>query len=245
MRKHYSITLLALFFISCAVRPPPPAPETARGSVNALVNNAAIDSMRGSGSVAFGQNGEQVTVSFDIQWAGDSSFSAQFSTAFGMTVASVRSGSSGTWLVEAGDSRYAVSPAEPIRLGQGFLSYPVTWQEFLLVITGRMPCVSALSSAPDSQYIDKKNSVLVWKSRECGGRSPRIVDIVGKIDNKTRSLSEVSYTGKANDGWALTLGGFKDGHAEEFKFVQSNNNYFYVKYRSMKFHPAAGKRKAF
>jgi hypothetical protein len=85
------------------------------------------------------------------------------------------------------------------------------------------------------------NSVLVWKARRCCGQA---IDIVGKIDNKTHSLSELLYIGKAADGWTLTAGNFKDGRAKEFRFVQSNNNYFYVKYHSMKFHPAAGKRKA-
>jgi hypothetical protein len=232
-----SISLLAL---SCAVRPPPTA-ETARGAVVSLVNSAAIDSMRGSGSVAFGRNNEQVSVSFDITWAGDSSFEAQFSTPLGMTVATIRPQAPGTWSVEAGDSRYTVRPAETIHIGQDFLDYPVTWEEFILIMTGRLPCISTFSSAPDSQYAEKKNSVLVWKSRPCGGRA---VDIVGKIDNKTQRLTELLFAGKENGGWSLALAGFRGSHAKEYKFVQTNNNYFYVKYHSMKFHPAAGTRKA-
>ena len=241
MNKKNLLISFFLLALSCAVHPPL-TPETARGSILALANSPAVDSMQGSGRVDFGQNGEQVTVSFDVRWAGDSSFSAQFSTQLGMTVASVKSAASGTWIIEAGDSEYTVRPGETIRIGTEFLSYPVTWHEFLLIMTGRMPCADAFSSAPDSQYIDRNDSVLVWKSRRCGQLS---IDISGKIDNKTGSLSEVLYNGAAKGGWTLTAAGFKNGRAKEFRFVQSNNNYFYVKYHSMKFHSATGKRKAF
>jgi hypothetical protein len=239
----FSVIILSFFAFSCSVRPPLTT-ETARTALLTAGDTAAgsIDSMQGSGSVEFGQNGERATVSFDIKWADDSAFTAEFSTMFGMTVASVRSKSRGTWIVSTSDSQYEVKSSENISIGAGFMSYPVTWEEFLSIITGRLPCASVFSFQPDSQFIDKKAATLLWRSRQCSGRT---VDVLAKIDNKTRSLCEVSYNGTAQSGWSVQAGSFRNGRAKEFKFVQSNNNYFYVTYRSMKFHIAAGKRKAF
>ena len=150
--KRSLIFLIFLLAVSCTVRPPL-TPEAARGSLVALVNDTPFDSMRAGGNVAFSQNGEQASVSFDITWAGDSAFSAQFSTAFGMTVASVTADGPGKWIVAAADSRSTVSPDSAVVIGQDFLRYPLTWKEFISVLTGRVPCAFVFYQAPDSGYI--------------------------------------------------------------------------------------------
>jgi hypothetical protein len=238
-----SFLLLLPLLFSCSVRPPLTT-ETARLSLVSIAAHAeaGVDSMQGSGSVVLAQNGERVSVSFDIRWAGDSSFLAEFSTPLGMTVASVKADRTGTWTVDAADSQYSVNPAENIGIGQGFLSYPVSWGEFLTLLTGRQMCAQIFSQEPDTQFVDKKGTTLVWKTRHCGRRT---IDISGTIDNKTHALSELTYKGPSTDGWMVTISRFKDGRAKEFTFAQSNNNYFYVKYNSVKFYTTAGKRKAF
>jgi hypothetical protein len=244
MHKKNLIPLIFLLAFSCTVRPPLTT-GSARISLAtfAAEGAAAIDSMQGNGSVEFGQNGEHATVSFDIRWANDSSFDAQFSTPLGATVASVKARSPGKWVVEAANSRTAVNPDSNIAIGQDFLSYPVSWRDFFSILTGTLPCASVFSVAPDSDFIDKKSITLAWKSRTCCCGRPRMIDVFGKIDNNKQCLSEIMYACASGGGWTLKLGGFTNGHAKEFRFVQSNNNYFYVTYRSMKFRFRAVKRK--
>jgi hypothetical protein len=208
--------------------------------------------MQGSGTVELGQNGEHASVSFDVKWAGDSAFTVQFSTFLGMTVASVNADGPGKWTVTAADSHWTVSPDIDISVGQEFMSFPVSWKEFVSVLTGRLLCESMFSREPDSQYVDNRSISFLWKSQSCGNH---LVDIYVKIDNKKKRLSEISYKdaskgikvdrslGGQMSVWSLTMSDFSSGHAKEFKFVQSNNNYFYVTYRSMKFHSSAVKRK--
>jgi hypothetical protein len=246
MHKKNLLPFILLFAVSCAVRPPLTT-ETARMTFAGFVtdNGAPVDSMKASGTVAVGQNGEHASVSFDIMWAGDSAFTMQFSTVLGMTIASVKAHGPGTWLVDAADSRSSVSPDSDIAVGQEFLSYPVSWREFISILTGRLPCasLSAFSREPDTHVVERKSITLSWKSIRCGRRD---VDVSGKIDNKKQGLTELVYRCSAPDApgaWTLTARGFTNGHAKEFRFVQANNNYFYVSYRSMKFHSRAMKGK--
>jgi hypothetical protein len=243
MHKTHLLAFIIPLLFSCTVRPPLTT-ETARLSLVSVAAAAesAVDSMQGNGSVVLEQNGERVSVAFDIRWKGDSSFLARFSTPLGMTIASVKADRGGPWIVDAADSPYSVNPAENIGIGQEFLSYPVSWGEFLSLMTGRQMCAGIFSQEPDTQFVDKKGITLVWKTRHCGRRT---IDISGTIDNKTHALSEITYKGPSADGWMVTINRFRDGHAKEFTFAQSNNNYFYVKYNSMKFHTTARKRKAF
>jgi hypothetical protein len=242
MRTVCFITFIAILFLSCTVRPPLTS-DTAHSSLAAVVASAAsVNEMKGNGVVVFGQNGEEVSVTFDIQWAGDTAFAVQFYTILGMTVASVKSGAAGTWVIETPDTQVFVRPGERVRIGREFLTYSVTWQEFLTIITGRPACASLFSSAPDSQYVDGKNTTFFWKARKCGSR---VLDITWKFDNKSGSPAEINYVAPKSEGWTIRAGGFKNYHAKEFRFIQSNNNYFYVKYHSMKFNTSSGKGKEF
>jgi hypothetical protein len=244
MHKKNLIPLIFLLAFSCSVRPPLTS-ENARMSLVSFAaeNAAAIDSMQGNGSVEFGQNGEHATVSFDIRWANDSLFAVQFSTPFGASVASVKASGPGKWVVDAADSRSVVNPDSDIAIGNDFLSYPMSWKDFLSILTGRLPCAFVFSFAPDTYLVDKKSTTLEWKSRICGGGSRPVTDVFGKIDNNKQCLSEILLTCALGGGWTLKLSDFAKGHAKEFKFVQFNNNYFYVTYRSMKFHFREVKRK--
>ncbi len=202
--------------------------------------------MLGNGTIELCRSGVRMSVSFDITWAGDSAFVARFSNMLGMTVASVKADGHGKWAIAVADSQYTVCPDSDIAIGEEFMTYPVSWKEFLSVLTGRLPCAFALSQEPDTHYSDEKNTAFSWKSMRCGAR---VVDITGKIDNKKQSLSEIVYDyaphgrGDGFEGWTLTASRFANGHAKEFKFAQYNNNYFYITYRSMKLRSSAEKRK--
>jgi len=241
MHKTHFIISFSLLALSCAVRPPA-TPDAARASLVVFSRYSAdIDSMRGSGSVEFGQNGERASVAFDISWHGDSSFAMEFSLPFGMTMASVRSGRAGKWIVMVADSSFEVLPNRSISIGREFMDYPLSWSEFLSVVTGRLPCLHIFMTTPDSSRIDKNGVQLTWKGQKWDGR---VMDISGIIDNKSLHLSEITWR-DVKERWSFSAENFKGERAKEYRFVQSNNNYFYVKYHSVDFHSRAGKRTTF
>jgi hypothetical protein len=229
MNKKHIISLLFLIFLSCTVRPPLTL-DTARASLAPVFLADSIESVAGSGEILLAQNGEQLSLSFDIRWQGDASFSAQFYGPMGMSLAAIKSVTAARWLVETGDTQYMQAPSQNIRVGSGFLEYPLTWAELVAAITGRFPCRADLSSRPDSMFVDKKRTLLLWRARSLSGRS---VDISAVLDNKTYRLAEINYQGTSDRGGKLVFAGFADGRAKEIRFASSSSNYFYVKYHTL------------
>jgi hypothetical protein len=229
MNKKIIISLIFLIFLSCTVRPPLTL-DSARASLAPVFLADSIESVAGSGEILLAQNGEQLSLSFDIRWQGDASFNAQFYGPMGMSLAAIKSVTAARWLVETGDTQYTQAPSQNIRVGSGFLEYPLTWAELVAALTGRFPCRSDLFSRPDSMAIDKKGTLLLWMARSFSGRT---VDISALVDNKTYRLTEITYKrGKMSDE-ELVFAGFTDGHAKEIRFVSSSSNYFYVKYHTL------------
>ena len=230
MNKNHFLILFYLIFSSCTVHPPITL-DIARASLSPIYLADSIESVEGNGEILLAQNGEQLSLSFDIRWHGDSSFSAQFYGPMGMGLAAIKSVTAARWLVQAGDTQYTQAPSQNIRVGGGFLEYPLTWAELVAALTGRFPCLADLSSRPDSIAIDKKGTVLLWRARRLSGR---FVDISALVDNKTYRLTEITYKGGKNSGEELAFSGFTDSHPKEIRFVSSSTNYFYVKYHTLK-----------
>jgi hypothetical protein len=229
MKKNQSILLLFLIFASCAVHPPLTL-DTARAALAPVFSADSIESVTGSGEILLAQNGEEFSLSFDLAWQGDASFSAQFYGPMGVNLASIKSVTASRWLLQAGDTQYTQSPSQNIRIGSGFLEYPLTWAELVAALTGRFPCLPDLSLRPDTMYVDKKGTFLLWRARSLAGR---LADISALLDNKTYRLAEIKYQGTKNKGAALVFSGFSNGRAKEIKFASSSNNYFYVKYHTL------------
>lgn len=232
MNKKHFLILFYLIFSSCTVRPPLTF-DSARASLTQIFSADSIESVEGSGEILLAQNGEQLSLSFDIRWKGDASFSAQFYGPMGMSLAAIKSVTAARWLVQTGDTQYTQAPTQNIRVGSGFLEYPLTWAELVAALTGHFPCLADLSSRPDSLFVDKKGTVLLWKARSFSGRA---VDISALVDNKTYRLTEITYKGGRSSGEELAFSGFTNGHAKEIRFVSSSNNYFYVKYHTLTIH---------
>jgi hypothetical protein len=230
MKKENFIILFYLIFSSCTVHPPLTL-DTARAALSPVFLADSIESVEGSGEILLAQNGEQLSLSFDIRWHGDTSFGAQFYGPMGMGLAAIKSVTAARWLVQAGDTQYTQAPSQNIRVGGGFLEYPLTWAELVAALTGRFPCLADLSSRPDSMVVDKKGMVLLWRAR---GFSGRTVDISALVDNKTYRLTEITYKGRNNSAEQLAFTGFTDDHPKEIRFVSSSTNYFYVKYHTLK-----------
>jgi hypothetical protein len=226
--------------LSCVVRPPLSV-ESAREAIVAFEKDGGYESVKGGGTIVFGQNGERVSAVFDLNWSADTAFVLQVSTAFGMIAASVSARESGPWTVEIGDTlRRQVDPGSPVVIGRDFLGYSCTWLELLRVCTGRLPCLSVFSGAPDSQCTAGRNVVLFWKSVRCGTRD---IAASAKIDNKSHSVTEIVYENRGTERWTLAEGNFKGRVAKEIRFTQSSSNYFYVTYHAVKIRssPSAGK----
>ncbi len=233
MHKSTRTVLSFLIFVSCAVRPPLTM-DAAQASLFSLLSSDTVRSLKGNGDVVFAQNGEQFSTSFDISWNGDSAFSAQFYGPMGMTFATIKAVTAMKWLISAGDSQYQQLPSQRIRVGQGFLEYPLTWEELLAALTLRYPCRAELGSPPDSMFTDKKTTSLLWRARRFLGRTG---DISVSFDNKTHRLSEITYSADEKGKEKLVFSGFLDGRAKEIRFVPSDNNYFYVKYHALTVNP--------
>jgi hypothetical protein len=229
MNKKNITILLFIIFSSCSVRPPITL-DSARASLAPVFLADSIESVAGSGEILLAQNGEQLSLSFDIRWQGDASFSAQFYGPMGMSLAAIKSVTAARWLLQTGDTQYTQAPSQNIRVGSGFLEYPLTWAELVAALTGHFPCRADLSSRPDSMSIDKKGTLLLWRARSFSGRT---VDISALVDNKTYRLTEITYKAGKGSGEELIFAGFTDGHAKEIRFVSSSSNYFYVKYHTL------------
>ncbi len=202
--------------------------DTARATLAPFFLSDAVRSFGGNGDVVFVKNGEQFSASFDILKRG-SVFSAQLYGPLGMTYAWIRA-ITAMRCCFTGDSQYTQNPSQHIRVGQGFLEYPLTWEEMLAAITLRYPCVADLRNWPDSMFTEKKTTRLLWKAHRFINR---ITDISVSLDNKTDRLSEIAYNVDEKGGWQLVFSDFLDGHAKEIRFVSSDSNYFYVKYHAL------------
>ena len=229
MKKNNLIILFVLILTGCTVHPPLTL-DTARASLAPVFLADSIESVAGNGEILLAQNGEQLSLSFDIRWQGDASFNAQFYGPMGMSLASIKSVTAARWIVETGDTQYTQAPSQNIRVGSGFLEYPLTWADLVAALTGRFPCRADLSSRPDSMSVDKKGTSLLWRARSFSGRA---VDISARVDNKTYRLTEITYKRGGGGGEELVFGGWSDGHAKEIKFYSSSSNYFYVKYHTL------------
>ncbi|HMD69320.1 MAG TPA: hypothetical protein VKF42_10615 [Chitinivibrionales bacterium] len=225
-----TIAACCLLLLACTVRPPLTM-DAAVASVAPVAAAAdSVFSVQGSGTVVVAQSGQELALTFDIVWHGDSSFAAQFYGPMAMPLASIRSVTAMRWLVTAGDSQYTQHPSQRVSVGQGFVELPLTWANLLSALTFRYPCAAHLRGPPDSMFTDRKGAHCLWRSRRCGERN---IDIKAVLDNKTDHLSEISYDDGETAGTRLIFGKFHDRRPKEIRFVSSDNNYFYVTYRAL------------
>jgi hypothetical protein len=189
-----------------------------------------VESVEGSGNIILAQNGEEFTVTFDIRWKGDDAFGAQFYGPLGIPLASIRAITALRWILSLGDTQYVVHPSKNICIGRNYIEYQFSWGGLVEALTGRYPCLSDLRERPDSVYVDKKKTVLLWKSRRFQDQP---ASISASIGNKTGLLTEISYSIGGAIPFSLVYGDFKDRMAKEIKFIPANNNYFNVKFHTL------------
>ncbi len=225
-----TIATCCLLLLACTVRPPLTMDAAVASIAPVAAAADSVFSVQGSGTVAVMQNGQELAVTFDLSWNGDSSFAAQFYGPMAMPLASIRSVTAMRWLVTAGDSQYTQHPSQRVSVGQGFVDFPMTWAELLSALTLRYPCAAHLRGRPDSMFTDRKGAHCLWRSRRCGEQT---LDIQVALDNKTDRLAEISYGAGGTAGAGLIFGKFRDGRPKEIRFVSSDNNYFYVTYRAL------------
>jgi hypothetical protein len=219
--------IVGLLVVSCAVRPP--LFIDTHLSKASLVSLDSLNSLKGYGDISFSYNGERFKATFDLQWRGDTSFIAAFYGPAGMSIASVKPATPLSWKIEINDSVYLQRPSQKVAIGQDFLSYPFTWQEFIRILTGRLP-EPVSDDGPDTVFFDGKHIVSCFKKDTTKEEK---CNIMTKVDTKTYRLNEILYDHRGKDFWKLQYTGFKKGRAKEIKFILSDNNYFYLRYHSI------------
>jgi hypothetical protein len=219
--------LLCLLALSCAVKPP--LIIDTRQSKTSLCALDSLRSLKGYGDISFSYNGERFKASFDIQWRTDTSFFAAFYGPGGMTIASVKPMSPLSWKIAVGDSVYTQRPSETVTIGQEFLSYPFAWQEFLRILTGRLP-LPVPGDLPDTAYFDGRYIVSGFKADTSVSEKSMIFT---RGDTKTYRLNEILYDYRGKVRWKLTYSRFSKDRPKEIKFIISDNNYFNIHYRSL------------
>jgi hypothetical protein len=227
MIRYLPPVIFSLLIVSCAVKPP--ISIDTHLSRASLVSLDSLNSLKGYGDITFSYNGERFKASFDIQWHGDTSFSAAFYGPGGMSIASVKPMTPLSWRIEISDSVYFQRPSQTVTIGQDFLVYPFTWQEFLRILTGRLPGPVS-DDGPDTTFFDGKNIVSLFKKE---ATKEKKCNIITKVDTKAYRLNEILYDYRGRDAWKLHYTGFKKGRAKEIKFILSDNNYFYLRYHSI------------
>jgi len=227
--------------LSCIVRPPLTI-ETAPDRICKLTASDTVLGGSASGSFAFEQKGKRNSLSFDVQWSKDSSFTAAFSTILGMNVATIDGKNPAQWIVQYADTQVIVHPLDMISASAALPPIPFTWREFFLFVTQMHACRRVALLPYDSSFVDKKNIRLFWNRRLCEGRSMAIVAI---LDNKTQQLAEIVYKPDTGVTWSIRESAFFGGYAKEITGELSHNNYFYISYSSMKIESPHGRRKAF
>jgi hypothetical protein len=227
-RVFFFVGFVSSVFLFCS--PPPPLTKDIASALPSVVApDDGICSFKGYGDIGFSMNGQRHKTKIDVLWRSDSDFTVGLYSPLGSTIASVRGDSSGLIRIIAGDSVYQKRLSESVAIGD-FLSYSLSFKEFLRVATGRLLDASFASDRSDSLLLSAKKVFLYWPEDSTKGRN---FQISATIDRKHFLLTDVIYSKKEPSSWELTQLSFRKGRAKEIHFKDKNNNYFYVKYETM------------
>jgi len=200
--------------------------------------NESYGPTKSNGIVEISHEGQTAAVDFDFIYKSDTDFTLEFSAPLGMVAASVRYKDNQTYAVDLGDTQHIVLSSDFVDIGHGILKFPLTWSEFIAFFTGHVKWCGSQAALPDSVAIDKGNTRGIWRGLHCLGKP---MDIIASADNKSTMIHEILYRPSNTPDWSVTFGQIRKSQAKEIKFVLANNNYFYVKYRSVKYLGTKGK----
>jgi hypothetical protein len=226
---------LKLFFIFviplllCTLPPSPNVKENFPDICQALWAADSLSLFKGYGEIGFSIKGERHTAKIDVLWRGDSNFTIVFCSPFGTSLASIVADSTGLWIITAGDSIYKKRADDRIAIN-GLFNFPFTFCDFLQAATGRLPDRTISKKQHDSLFLNEKKAFLFWNGDSSSGR---IFDITVIISRKHSFLTDVIYLKKFPDPWELSLSSFKKNVAQEIRFKDASNNYFYLKYKEV------------
>jgi hypothetical protein len=179
------------------------------------------------GQAKFSVNGRRFTSHVEVKWKNDRDFKVEFYSPFGGLIASIAPGFAGMWNIKVGDSPYKKLPHENVALGEGFIDYPFTYAQFLHILTGGLLDYAFLKRNADSLSFDNKKGFCYWYNVDVNGKQ---YDIVGIINRKQSSVTDVIYHIKSPLAGELAYSSFKDGAPKEIRFSDTSNNYFYLNY---------------
>jgi hypothetical protein len=206
--------------------PPPLTIDSLPKRLAAFSPPDSVCSFKAFGDIKFSIYGERHSAKIDLLWRRDSAFTLSLYSPLGGALASVVADSSGIWSITAGDSVMKKHGYDRVSVG-GFLDYSLTFDEFLRAATGRLLDSTIMRTPSDSLRLSGKKASLYWPMDSSAGRR---FGITAVVDRKHLSLTDVIYSKNGPELWELTATSIKKGVAEEIRFKDRNNNYFYLKY---------------
>jgi hypothetical protein len=197
---------------------------------------------KGQGTIIFTEQKKQTSLDFDISWNGDFTYELQLSTMLGNTVASVSSSSDSLWTIMVGETQFKTNPMHNVAIPGVSLSYDGTWYEFMQLLSGRCPCLCNNLGSPDSVNEQARSTSLIWRQVPC---SQNKTMVVMHIENKSNIPIEIFFKNCVDTTQHISMTGFYGNHAKEIKCSRDNNNYFYLRYKTVKFFDSPAKRNMF
>jgi hypothetical protein len=220
-----SLLSLAPLILWCT--PPPPLTiESFPKQLAAFLSPDSMCSFKAFGDIKFSIRGVRRAAKIDLLWRSDSAFTLSLYSPLGGAVASVVADSSGIWNITAGDSVLKKHASDKVSVG-GLLEYSLTFDEFLRAATGRLLDTTIMRTPSDSLGLSGKKNLLYWPMDSSAGRR---FGVTAVVDRKHLSLTDVIYSKDGTELWELKASSIKKGVAEEIRFKDGNNNYFYLKY---------------
>jgi hypothetical protein len=226
----YRAILLFFPLALLCTAPPPLSMEPLPNVFSAIASMDSLCSFKAFGDMKLSQHRERLTGKIDVLWNSDSNFSINFYSPWGGRVASIATADSTHELsIRAGDSVVKKRMDDKIAL-DGIIDYPLTFQDFIRIATGRI-LLSRIDRVPNDSLVLKGNkAVLIWREDSMKGR-PFTVSAV--VDRKHLAITDVIYRQSNSPRWQLSISSIKDGAPEEFHFEDQYNNYFYLNYETV------------
>jgi hypothetical protein len=168
-----------------------------------------------SGEARLCVDGEHLRCRMDVRWLSDSSFSCTFYDPFSQPAAILSADSSGVWLDAAGGRTPLAGRTGNLQVPGYFSDFPLTFGDFIRILSGRLPAGAAEKAWPDSCKKAGPHRILIWKS---GSSSTSITEHARNID-----VAACRCAGATP--WEVHYDRFTGSQPRRMKIAVSDGNY--------------------
>jgi hypothetical protein len=160
-------------------------------------------------------DGEHMRCRVDVRWYGDSRFSCTFYDPFSQPAVTVSGDSSGVWLDAAGDRTALSDRADNLQVPGFFSDFPLTFGDFIRILSGRLPAGAREKAGPDSCRKVGASRLMVWRSAS---------SCTSILECKDR-ISQATCNHKGSTLWEVRFDRFAGSQPRRMKIAASTEDY--------------------